>query len=132
ISLTVGVLLIFAWAQNRTHRALAMWGAADVLGAIGTVLLMTRGHLSDFISIGLAFEVVAICYALIWAAGRAFSNRPLRPIAMAAGPVIWAIACTVPVIFQTIELRAPLISIIIATYTLATASELWRDRGDHL
>ncbi|SDR52001.1 diguanylate cyclase (GGDEF) domain-containing protein [Rhizobiales bacterium GAS191] len=132
IAITVGLLLIFAWAQNRSHRALAMWGGADLAGALATILLMTRSFAPDFISIVLANAVLAAGYAVIWAAGCAFSRRPLRPIGMAVGPAIWLIACAFPQFLQSPQLRVILVSVIIAVYTLAAARELWRDREEHL
>src|SRR5260370_17716020 len=51
---------------------------------------------------------------------------------MAAGPAIWLVACAFPQFFQSTQLRMILISAINAAYTLATAHELWRDRGERL
>ncbi|MFI5014269.1 MAG: diguanylate cyclase [Hyphomicrobiales bacterium] len=132
IAATVGSLLLFAFAQNRSHRALAMWGGADLAAALAVALLMTRNYASDFVSIALPFGILAVAYGIVWGAGRAFADRPLRPVEMAAGPVIWLGACAFPQFFQSTQLRMILISLIVATYTLATARELWRDRGEHL
>ncbi|MBV8565257.1 MAG: GGDEF domain-containing protein [Methylobacteriaceae bacterium] len=129
---TVGALLVFAWAQNRSHRALAMWGGADLGGAVATALLMTRNHTPDFVSITLPFGIIAVTYAVIWAAGRAFADRPLQPTWMAAGALVWLLACASPAFFASTQARVTLISAIGATYMLATACELWRDRGEHL
>jgi diguanylate cyclase (GGDEF)-like protein len=132
IAATVGVLLVFAWVQNRAHRALAMWGGVDLAGALAAILIMTRNHASDFVSITLPFGLAAAAYAVMWAAGRTFSDRPLRPIWMAAGPVIWLVACTFPPFFQSTGARVVLISVISAIYTFAAAYELWRGRSEYL
>ena len=132
IATTVGGLLIFAYAQNRAHPALAMWGVADLAGALGTALLMTRGIAPNVISIGLANTVLIACYAIIWAAGRAFTGRRQRPLLMGAGTMLWLVACAFPQFYQSPQLRVILFSGIIVAYTLAAARELWRYRDEHL
>jgi diguanylate cyclase (GGDEF)-like protein len=132
IAATVGLLLVFAWVQNRAHRALGMWGAADLAAAVAAVLLMTRNHVPDVVSIALPFALLAVTYAVIWAAGRTFGRRPLRPSWMAVGPALWLVACAFPPFFDSTRARVVLISAISAAYTLAAAHELWRDRGEHL
>jgi diguanylate cyclase (GGDEF)-like protein len=132
IAATVGTLLVFAWVQNRSHRELAMWGGVDIAGALVTALIATRNHAPDFVSITLPFGLLAAAYAVMWAAGRTFSNRPLLSMWMAAGPVIWFVACAFPVFFQFTQYRVVLISVISATYTFAAAYELWRGRDERL
>jgi diguanylate cyclase (GGDEF)-like protein len=132
IAASVGVLLVFAWAQNRAHQALAMWGCVDLLGAVSIVLIMTRNHAPDVISITLPFALLTSAYALMWGACRIFSHRPLLPMWMAIGPAIWLVACAFPAFFLATELRVALVSAINVVYTLVATYELWRDRREHL
>lgn len=132
IAAIVGMLLVFAWSQNRAHRALVMWGGADLAAALATALLMTRNHAPDLVSIALPFGLLAGAYGVIWAAAGSFSERPLRPTWIAAGPAIWLIACAFPPFFESTSFRLSLISLINAAYTLGAARELWRARQEHL
>ncbi|MDQ0470264.1 GGDEF domain-containing protein [Labrys wisconsinensis] len=132
VAAAVGSLLVFAWVQNPSHRALGIWGGADLAGALAAVLLMTRNDAPDLVSIVLAHAVLAAAYGAIWAGGRSFCRRPLRPLAMAAGPAVWLAACAWPPFLQSTDLRVILASLIGAAYAAATARELRRDDGEPL
>jgi hypothetical protein len=82
---------------------------------------MTRNHAPEAISVALPLGILATDYAIMWAACRSFSQRPLLPIWIALGPTIWFIACMFPSFFHSTSHRVPLASAINATYALAAA-----------
>ncbi len=129
---TIGILLLFTWAQNRVHGALAIWGAADLLYALAVVLVTTRGKAPDIVSVWLVFAISTAAYTAIWAGARVFSSRPVRLVPLLAGPAVWSLACAWPPFFHSSSCRVLLVSGLAAAYTLATVRELWRDDGERL
>jgi len=132
IAVTVGLLLIFAFLQNRAYFALAIWGVANLLAAMATFLLLARNLVPDIFSIAIANTVLACAYSLNLAGARAFWQRPLRRGLLCAGPAIWLLACLVPAFYASTQLRVMLMSVIIAGYTYGMAREFWYDRSEPL
>jgi diguanylate cyclase (GGDEF)-like protein len=51
---------------------------------------------------------------------------------MFGGAILWLIVCQSPMVHESDSYRTMLGSLLIASYTLATAFEMWRERGEHL
>src|SRR5690349_17010075 len=64
--------------------------------------------------------------------GRVCSARTTLPSAMFGGAIMWLIVCQSPVVHESDAYRIILGSLVIASYALLTAFELWRDRSEHL
>ena len=56
------LLLLWAWLQNRDVKALAWWGVALLLEALGTVLIFRRGLIPDWLSIDLSNALLIFAY----------------------------------------------------------------------
>jgi diguanylate cyclase (GGDEF)-like protein len=132
IAATVGTLLVFAYLQSRNHVTLLIWGCADLVAAVAAVLLVLRNAVPDSLSVVVPMGLLACAYSAIWAACRSFARRRPIPLGMAVGPLAWCVACACPAILQSTERRVLVSSVIIASYTLAAAGELWRDRREPL
>jgi diguanylate cyclase (GGDEF)-like protein len=128
----LGLLLLFAWAQNTQIQAVAWWGGAHLLRAGSVVLFGMYGNVSDAISIDLANALLLLSFAVTWSGARVFDNRPLLPMYIALGPVAWIIMAHLPAIGGDLQLRVLLSSGIIASYTWLTAVEFWRGRSEPL
>src|SRR5438876_10364510 len=81
----LGLLLLFAWAQNTQIRAVAWWGSAHLMRAISIVLFGMFGDVSDAISIDLANAVLFLAFAVTWTGARVFDGRKALPMYLAAG-----------------------------------------------
>jgi len=57
-----------------------------------------------------------------------FYARKVRPIALAAGAILWIVACQFPAFAQSDVDRIVLSSLIVSIYTFATAREIWTDQ----
>jgi diguanylate cyclase (GGDEF)-like protein len=132
ICATIGLMLLFSWVQNREYRSLAWWGAGNLISAVAAALFMLDGVASDLLTVNVANALLAAGCASIWAGGRAFSGRRIQGGWMCVGPIVWLTACSFPDFYESERLRVVLMSIIIASYTLAAARELWYDCGEHL
>src|SRR3954470_14883512 len=128
----LGLLLLFAWAQNAQIRAVAWWGCAHLMRAASIILFGLYGSASDLISIDLANAVLFLAYAVTWSGARVFDGRKPLPISILAGPVLWLLISHLPTFTEQIDLRFLLASGLITTYTWLAAYEFWRGRSEPL
>ena len=128
----LGLLLLFAWAQNSAITAVAWWGFAHLLRAGSVMLFGWYGAVSDLISIDLANALLFTAFAFTWTGARVFDHRRPQPILLFGGAVIWLIASRIPAVADSFNLRVLLSSGIITAYTWATAYEFWRGRSEPL
>jgi diguanylate cyclase (GGDEF)-like protein len=129
LSATGGLLLLFAWLQNRNTPALAYWGSGYLFGACAAALLASSGPLSASWGEVAANAFVCAAYGLMWGGARSFEGRRIRVPFMAAGAAIWLIAVQ---FVHSPETRVMLVSTITAGYALASACELWHARDRDL
>jgi diguanylate cyclase (GGDEF)-like protein len=130
ISTTGGFLLIFAWLQNRGTTALALWGSGYLLGATAAALLGSPSFMPSSWSICAANALACGAYGLMWGGARSFEGRRIHIPLIAAGGAIWIAAFQFESFAQSVPARIVLVSVIMATYALLSARELWyaRDR----
>ncbi|MDO9412412.1 MAG: GGDEF domain-containing protein [Pseudolabrys sp.] len=128
----LGLLLLFAWAQNMAIRAVAWWGFAHLARAASIVLFGMYGSAPDLITIDLANAVLFSAFAITWTGARVFDGRPVEPVYLVTGAVLWLLVCRLPIMAEAVELRAMIASAIITAYTWLTAYEFWRGRSENL
>src|SRR5690348_15198807 len=128
----LGLLLLFAWAQNTAIHAVAWWGFAHLLRAASVMLFGMYGSAPDLISIDFANALLFTAFAVTWTGARVFDGRPVEPVYLVTGAVIWLLVCRLPMMTDAVEARALISSGIITTYTWATAYEFWRGRSEPL
>ena len=128
----LGLLLLFAWAQNTQIHAVAWWGFAHLIRAASIVLFGMYDQAPDLITIDLANAMLFTAFAVTWTGARVFDGRPVEPVYLVTGAVIWLLVCRLPVLAEAIEARAMIASAIITAYTWLTAYEFWRGRGEAL
>ncbi|WP_052401441.1 hybrid sensor histidine kinase/response regulator [Muricoccus aerilatus] len=129
LAVTCGAVLLFLWNQTRRHLALAYWGAAHSLGAVGLPLLALRAVAPGWISIDLGNALLAVSYGLIWAGARRFMGRRVPPLAVVAGALLWLAACRVPDFYASIAMRVLAMGLVAATYNILAAWELSYSNG---
>jgi diguanylate cyclase (GGDEF)-like protein len=132
VEVILGLLLLFAWAQNTAVTAVAWWGFADLTRAGSIMLFGQYGAVSDLISIDLANALLFTAFALTWTGARVFDHRPPKPVLLFGGAALWLVVCRVPWVADTFDLRVLVSSAIITAYTWATAYEFWRGRAEPL
>src|SRR5665213_279434 len=128
----LGLLLLFAWVQNTSIRAVAWWGFAHLLRAASVVLFGMYGNVPDLISIDLANAMLFTAFAVTWTGARVFDGRPAEPVYMVTGAVLWLLVCRLPVLAEAVDARVLVASGIITAYTWLTAFEFWRGRDEQL
>ena len=128
----LGLLLLFAWAQNIAITAVAWWGFAHLLRAASVTLFGLYGAVSDHISIDLANAVLFTSFAVTWTGARLFDHRKPRFVLLFAGAALWLVATRIQGFADSLEMRVLVSSGIITAYTWATAFEFWRGRSEPL
>lgn len=130
ITIIAGVWLTLSSLQHHDRRPLAMWGGCYFLVGAGISLLAARGFIPDLMAIIAGNILVTLGYGFCWQAARAFDGRSTQWTGLLAGAVIWSVACLIPAFRESLSLRILLASTIVATYSFATAWELWRGRTE--
>jgi diguanylate cyclase (GGDEF)-like protein len=128
----LGLLLLFAWAQNTQIRAVAWWGCAHLMRSASIVLFGMYGQASDLVSIDLANALLFLSFGVTWTGARVFDNRAPLPAYLLVGPLVWFFVTHVPALTVGLNLRVLLSCSIITTYTWLTAYEFWRGRAEPL
>jgi len=128
----LGLLLLFAWVQNPSIRAVAWWGFAHLLRAGSIALFGLYGTAPDFISIDLANAVLLTAFGVTWMGARVFDGRRVRLDLLFGGAVIWVVISHLVPHSQALDAGVLASSGIITAYTWLTAYEFWRGRSEPL
>jgi len=128
----LGLLLLFAWAQNTQIRAVAWWGSAHLMRSGSIALFGMYGSVSDLVSIDLANAILFLSFGVTWTGARVFDQRDPLPAYLLVGPLVWFFVTHVPALTVDLNARVLLSCGIIATYTWLTAYEFWRGRSEPL
>lgn len=128
----LGLLLLFVWAQNMALRAVCWWGFAHLIRLASIGLFGTYGEAPDLISIDLANALLFTAFAVTWTGARVFDGRPVEPVYLVTGAVIWLLVCRLPLLTENMDTRSLIASAIIAGYIWLTAYEFWRGRDEPL
>jgi diguanylate cyclase (GGDEF)-like protein len=130
ISVTGGLLLIFAWMQNRNTPALAFWGIGYLIAALAAAMLAAPAFMPEAWRVCAANALVCAAYGAMWGGARSFEGRGVRIPVLAAGATVWIVAFQFEAFARSVEARVDLVSAIAATYAFSAACELWyaRDR----
>src|SRR5215470_3035053 len=127
VTMLLGLLLLFVWAQDRIQ-ALAWWGTAYLVGGVSVAVWSVESTISPPLPVGTSNALLFFACGMIWNAARLFHGRPVLWGAMAAGAAAWLLACLDPQFAQWAMGRIVLSSGIVAAYAFLTAMELRRER----
>jgi diguanylate cyclase (GGDEF)-like protein len=131
ITVIGGLLLLFAFLQNRNTPALALWGIGYLIGAAGAALLSGQAAaVPNVWAVGGANALLCTAYGFMWCGARSFEGRRVSLVGLAVGPALWIVAFEFDGFAQSLQARISLVAAISASYALLAARELWyaRDR----
>jgi diguanylate cyclase (GGDEF)-like protein len=128
----LGLLLLFVWAQNLALRAVCWWGFAHLVRLVSIGLFAMYGEVPDLLSIDLANALLFTAFAVTWTGARVFDGRPVEPVYLVTGAVIWLLVCRLPMLADNVTLRSLIASAIISGYAWLTAYEFWCGRSEPL
>jgi diguanylate cyclase (GGDEF)-like protein len=128
----LGVLMLFAWLQNRAIRALAWWSGAVLLMAIALGLLCLRGVIPNLFSLDLAYVVLFTSCGLMLEGARCFEGQPRSLLVVFGGAAMWFGVCQAPVLYDSVTARTVIVSTTVGFYSLACAYVMWKGRSEPL
>ena len=131
ISAVLGLMLIFAWIQERNIRALAWWGSAYLIGASSMALWSAPTPIMTLPPEVPAALIFVAC-GMIWNGVRLFHGRPVMPIMNFFGAMVWLSLCQLPLLSQGTNARIAFGASVVAIYTFLIAFELGRERRKSL
>jgi len=126
IAALLGLLLIFAWLQERNTRALAWWGAAYLLGASSMALWSAPTPLVP-VPPQISSALIFVACGMIWNGVRLFHGRKILTLATFAGALVWLLSFATGLSDHETA-RATVAAIIVSIYTFSIAFELWNER----
>ncbi|HVV94216.1 MAG TPA: GGDEF domain-containing protein [Hyphomicrobiales bacterium] len=133
VAALLGLGLVLMWLRDRDNPVLAWWGGSIFLSNIAFAAFTLRGTLSEFWTIDVACGGVLGALALAWGGVRYFEGRRIAVPALALPLVPWAVAVAlVPGFARDYDLRVPLFSLVMVTYTLLVTREIWISRAERL
>jgi diguanylate cyclase (GGDEF)-like protein len=110
----------------------AWWGIAHLLRSFSIAIFGLYGSLPDLITIDFAGAILFISYGATWTGARIFEGREPRPGSLIAGATLWMLACQIPGLLETSNIRGLIAAIIIGGFSWITAYEFWRGRSERL
>jgi diguanylate cyclase (GGDEF)-like protein len=130
ITVIGGLLLLFAFLQNRNTPALALWGTGYLIGTAGAALVSGQTSIHSTWLACSANGLLCAAYGLMWCGARSFEGRRISLIGLALGPALGMAAFAFDDFAQSMPARISLVAAISASYALLAAYELWyaRDR----
>jgi diguanylate cyclase (GGDEF)-like protein len=132
VTAILGLLLVYAWNQNRRIPSLAWWGGAHIVACAAAGLIGARGAVSDFWSIEIANALLFVSAGMTWAGARLFDHNRISIIGVFGGAAAWIVAARLTNFLALPPLPVVTSSMIIAAYTFAAGSEFWRGRDENL
>jgi len=93
IAVIGGLLLLFAFLQNRNTPALTLWGIGYLVGAAGAALLSAEAApVPNVWAVLAANALLCTAYGLMWCGARSFEGRRVSLLGLAIGPALWSAA----------------------------------------
>lgn len=126
------VSLVTNWVQKRPERHVMCWALALQIGALSCVLLILRGQVPDWLSIGIGNGGTYVALGAAWNGARAFNGRSPRWWPVFVAPAIWMIALLQPTIADSLAYRIALSSVLSGILSVALAWEIWAKGKDRL
>jgi diguanylate cyclase (GGDEF)-like protein len=127
-----GILVFWAWLQDRSARWLLVLGAVFVMGGVSLLLFSLDGLVPRPISLGLGTATFIFAFFLAWAAMRLFARRSVTWLFAAVALAGWVALAAAPGELATTVAPAVVQSVLGAIWVGGAAYELWRDRTNGL
>jgi diguanylate cyclase (GGDEF)-like protein len=132
VAAILGLLLFYAWFQQRRVTSLAWWGGAHFVACAAVWLISQRGELSDFWSIEAANALLLLAAGMTWMGARLFDGNQVSLVGIFGGAGVWLLAIWGTNLAGVPYGPAHFSSMIIAAYSFAAAIEIWRGRHESL
>jgi diguanylate cyclase (GGDEF)-like protein len=129
VAACAGVMLLGAWWQNRKIPALALWGVADIITALGIISLTPGPILNRPAGPLVGIFLLTLAAGLIWKAARSFDGKPASLLVAVFGAMLVALIIAIPATRHTLGWLSLAINTI---YLFAAATTLLIGREERL
>ncbi|MCC6780351.1 MAG: GGDEF domain-containing protein [Hyphomicrobiales bacterium] len=124
----LGLLLLFMWKQDHFD-ALAWLGYSYLIGGFAVAYANAEWVVAPPLPHGIANALLFFACGMTWNASRLLHGRRVLWAEMSLGAAVWLGACAFAGFSHWSTGRAVLSAMIVAAYTVLTATELWRERS---
>src|SRR6185437_6637341 len=124
--MALGLMFFAFWWANRAMPCLALWGAGITLIGSGTLLIALRSLVPDAVSPVLANSLSLAGTLVVWNGIRVFNGRPLRWAMLWAAPALALALFYWTYVDDSLAVRIPLVTGLLATTSLLCSYELLR------
>jgi diguanylate cyclase (GGDEF)-like protein len=104
---------------GRGGQHMVIWSVAFGFAGVGSLIQAFRATLPKILVVGVSNALLVLTVALVWAGFRAFDHRPVRAGWTVAGSALWVAACLFPPFYASFEARLSLVSVLMASYSVA-------------
>ena len=132
VAAVLGLLLFYAWYQQRRVTSLAWWGGAHFVACSAVWLISQRGELSEFWSIEVANALLLVAAGMTWMGARLFDGNRVSLVGIFGGAAVWLLAVAGTNLMAIPYGPAHFSSMIIAAYSFGAAFEIWHGRHESL
>ncbi len=132
VAAVLGLLLFYAWFQQRKVTSLAWWGGSHFVACIAVWLIGSGETLPDFWSIEIAYALLFVAAGMTWMGARVFDGNPVSPVGIFGGATAWLLLVQVTDVLEDPEGPVIFSSMIVAAYTFAAAVEIRRGKDERL
>lgn len=123
----LGLLLLFMWKQDH-YDALAWLGYSYLIGGFAVAYANAEWMVTPPLPHGIANALLFFACGMTWNAARLLHGRRVLWAEMSLGAAVWLGACAFAGSSHWSTGRTVLSAMIVAAYTVLTATELWRER----
>jgi diguanylate cyclase (GGDEF)-like protein len=132
VAAVLGLLLFYAWFQQRRTSSLAWWGGAHFVACAAVWLISQRGTITDFWSIEIANALLLVAAGMTWMGARLFDGNKVSLVGIFGGAAVWVLATYGTNFTAMPHGAAQFSSMIVAAYSFGAAIEIWRGRHEGL
>jgi diguanylate cyclase (GGDEF)-like protein len=125
-----GLMLLLSRGRDGSAKALALWGAAMILSALGFTIFVALPLPSPW-PVVTGDAILVTGGGLCWAGARVFAGRAINAPTIIAGALLLVALAILQRPFNT-TLHLTVTLLLVAAYTIATAAELRRHRLEPL
>jgi diguanylate cyclase (GGDEF)-like protein len=132
VATILSLVAFLAWMADGKGALLVPLAWAFLITAASVLVRGLQGVLPDPIPIVAGNALLLLAYGLLWKAVCGLGTRNVSALAVGAGAILWAVACSFPSFYASDGARIVASSAGLAAYTLLAVIELWADRREPL
>jgi diguanylate cyclase (GGDEF)-like protein len=132
VAMVLAVVAVLACRANGRRELLGPLAWASAVAAVAELVRGLNGSVPGPIPVVGGNVLFLLSFGLLWQAVCGLGQRRPNPVAVAAGAVLWVVACLFPPFYDSAAARIVAVSAAAVVYTLLLLGELWAGREEPL